>query len=241
MGTSPVACPSFIASLSPTLCEAVDNYCERTDASLLSEPVNVLTNLAYFVAAWFAWSAFRKTKSARGDTLLIMIIAMIPVVGLGSFTFHILAVRWAEWVDVIPILVFMLLYLWLAWRRYCSWPVWLTALALLSFSLTTFGIEAMVPARILWGGAMYVPTALILVVMAFTPIPGRARRIMLLAVGVFLVSYTFRTLDAPICPSLPSGTHFIWHCLNAVLLYLLVRAALFHSAALGRRDEEPNT
>jgi hypothetical protein len=31
---------------------------------------------------------------------------------------------------------------------------------------------------------------------------------------------------------LPIGTHFLWHLLNAVLLYILVRTAIVHSARL---------
>jgi hypothetical protein len=230
-------CPSFVNSISPALCNAVDNYCERTDASILSEPVNALANVAFIFAAWFAWRAFRRANAPRDDILLVLIIAMIPVVGLGSFAFHTLAVRWAEWADVLPILAFMLLYLWLAWRRYYGWSAWPTALGLLVFFLATFGIEAMVPARILWGGAMYLPIVLALSAMVFAPISKRARSSIVMAVGVFFVSYTFRTLDTPLCSSLPLGTHFLWHCLNAFLLYLLVRAALFHRAGLGQRDD----
>jgi hypothetical protein len=131
----------------------------------------------------------------------------------------------------------MLLYLWFAGRRYYRWPPQATALGLFAFFLATFGIEAVVPARILWGGAMYVPTVFVLAAMAFSPISARARRTIQAAVGVFFVAYTFRTLDAPLCSSLPVGTHFMWHCLNAVLLYLLVRAALLHSASLAPSDK----
>jgi hypothetical protein len=41
----------------------------------------------------------------------------------------------------------------------------------------------------------------------------------------------FRTIDNAVCDVVPIGTHFIWHCLNATLLYVLLRAA----ANIGRR------
>ena len=33
----------------------IDLYCERTAPGLWEEPINALTNLSFFVAAWFAW------------------------------------------------------------------------------------------------------------------------------------------------------------------------------------------
>ena len=37
---------------------------------------------------------------------------------IGQHFFHTIAVRWSEWSDVAPILVFMLLNLWLVARRF---------------------------------------------------------------------------------------------------------------------------
>ena len=53
-----------------------------------------------------------------------------------------------------------------------------------------------------------------------------AANLLLIAAGVFVISFSARTLDARVCPALPLGTHFAWHLLNALLLYLLLRAAL---------------
>jgi hypothetical protein len=47
-----------------------------------------------------------------------------------------------------------------------------------------------------------------------------------LAAVIFAISLTFRTVDIAICPQFPLGTHFIWHILNAVVLYVLLRTAL---------------
>ncbi len=53
---------------------------------------------------------------------------------------------------------------------------------------------------------------------------------MLVTAGIFLVSLAFRTVDVASCGSLPLGTHFLWHVLNAVVLYrLLVAAAEFEA------------
>ncbi len=49
------------------------------------------------------------------------------------------------------------------------------------------------------------------------------------AVGIFLLSLTARTLDAPICSSFSLGTHFLWHIFNAILLYVVVRIAILYA------------
>jgi hypothetical protein len=35
--------------------QAVDIYCERLGPGLWAEPLNAVTNVAFFVAAWLAW------------------------------------------------------------------------------------------------------------------------------------------------------------------------------------------
>ena len=223
-------CPSMIASADPGLCESVDIYCERTSAALFAEPLNAISNVAFFVAAWVAWREFRRAHGPGGDPLLVALIGVVPIVGLGSLLFHTVATRWAEWGDVIPILIFMLMYLWLAMRRYLFWPAWLAVIVLLGFFFLTFNLEAKVPAEVLWGGAMYLPTLVALVAIAFAPNdwPRYVRHPIIAAVACFLLSFTFRTLDAHICPTLPIGTHYAWHILNATTLYLLLRAAILY-------------
>ena len=222
--------------LGPALCQMVDLYCERTSAALLAEPLNALSNLAFFFAGWLAWREYRQRRDAAGDPLLAAIVAVIPIVGLGSLLFHTFATEWASWADVIPILVFMLLYLWLALTRYFGWPVWLTATAVLAFLLSTLYLEARVPDEVLWGGAMYLPTLAVCLGIVLAPVDWDhdARRTIATAVAVFVLSFTFRTLDAPVCESLPMGTHFLWHIANATVLYLLTHAAIAHGRPLVR-------
>jgi hypothetical protein len=47
-----------------------------------------------------------------------------------------------------------------------------------------------------------------------------------LAAAVFVISLAFRTVDRAVCGTFPLGTHFIWHLLNAVVLFVLLRAAI---------------
>lgn len=60
----------------------------------------------------------------------------------------------------------------------------------------------------------------------------------ILAAGcTLIVSLVCRNIDMAVCPAFPLGAHFLWHILNAVVLYLLLRAALVD----GARKEEDNS
>src|ERR1051326_4784542 len=228
-----ISCPSLIANYSPNLCVAVDNYCERTSAALNAEPINALTNAAFLVAAWGAWRVLSGHATARKPRLVWALIATMVIVGVGSFLFHTVATRWAEWADVVPIMVFMLLYLWLILTAFFNWPAWLKLAALGVYLAATFYLEAVIPGTVLWGGALYLPTILLMIGIGIALCwqKSRAAAGMFAATVVFLLSFSARTLDAKVCPLLPVGTHFMWHLLNATLLYILVRVAILYSAS----------
>jgi hypothetical protein len=230
----PIACPSLIGSRYPDLCAAVDHYCERTSSGLDAEPVNALTNAAFLVAAWGAWRFYSRHPSRHAHRLVLPLIATMALVGLGSFLFHTVATRWAEWGDVLPIMLFMLLYLWLVLTQFFVWPIWLKITGIAVYFLATLYAEAVIPADVLWGGALYLPTVFLILVIGTVLYWRRSRAAtsFLVAIVVFLLSFTARTLDARVCPVFPIGTHFLWHLLNAALLYILVIAAIVHSAPL---------
>ena len=226
-----IECPSIFAETYPDLCRTVDHYCERTIPGLGAEPVNTLTNVAFLIGAWLAWRLLASNPDNGPRGLIKVLIVTMATVGLGSFLFHAIGVRWAEWGDVIPILAFMLLYFWLVLTHLFQWPWWKSLAALIAFFSTTFYLESAVPGTFLWGGAMYIPTILSLIgiVVALHLRRHAARSAMLGAVIVFFCAYAARTLDPFVCPVFPLGTHFLWHLLNAALLYLFVRLAILYA------------
>ena len=113
---------------------AIDAYCERTDASYWSEPVNALTNAAFLVAALIMW---RRSEGRTGGRVLSAILFSI---GIGSFLFHTHATAWAGTADSTPILVFTLVYVFLANRTFLGWPVWAAALGAAGYVPYTAGL-----------------------------------------------------------------------------------------------------
>jgi len=60
---------------------------------------------------------------------------------------------------------------------------------------------------------------------------GRVRHGLELAVMIFTVSLALRTIDLAACETFPVGTHFLWHLLNAAVLYVLLRTAIKESGS----------
>src|SRR5262245_39852934 len=100
---------------------ALDIYCERTDASFWSEPVNALTNLLILGAGLFGLAQVRAKKTGVYAEVLCW---WVIVIGLGSFLFHTTAIELTKWVDIIPIATFTLAMAIFCLRRFSglSWP-----------------------------------------------------------------------------------------------------------------------
>jgi hypothetical protein len=91
-----LVCPSLIADYSPGLCRAVDIYCERTSPAFDAEPLNAISNVAFLVAAAAAWRLQNRHPNPAIDGFVRALCVIIAVVGIGSFTFHTIATRWAS-------------------------------------------------------------------------------------------------------------------------------------------------
>ncbi|MBB5853905.1 hypothetical protein ACFQ05_11405 [Amycolatopsis umgeniensis] len=191
----------------------VDGYCERLAPGLWGEPLNSLSNLAFLVAAIAVW---RQPKGRVFATL-------IGLVFLGSTAFHLLATRWSAAADSAFILVFVLYYAAVFPRVFfgASRKVsWLGVPVFLAFTAIVASI----------GGGLYLSALIGLAVFAIV-LKGEDRRRFALAAGVFGVSLSFRTADHTVCGSFPTGTHFVWHLLNGLVLYLTATAATKKAAS----------
>jgi hypothetical protein len=212
----------------------IDLYCERTDASFWAEPANALTNAAFLIAAAAAFAQWRGRGAdgrANGrDFPALALIVVVIAVGLGSFAFHTVATRGAMLADVIPIAVFIYGYLLLALRRFLHLPAGLAITIVVAYAVGSQALSWLAPARALNGSVGYLPALIALIVVARTA-RGAARRSLELAVMLFTLSLALRTIDLEACETFPLGTHFVWHLLNAAVLYVLLRAVIRESGS----------
>lgn len=212
------------------MADYIDIYCERTAQGVLNEPLNALTNIAFFVAAVMAFRLmWRKTKDDGGglDMCVLLMIIVLCAIGAGSFLFHTLATGWAQLADTTPILLFQIMFLSVYARRVIGFrgPMTIFLVGLFFAFAMAFGL---MPQDWMNGSMGYAPALLFLsglgVYHAATDKTDRFG--LLLASTVFLVSLMFRTSDQAVCWILPTGVHFFWHILNAVVLYLCLRVLI---------------
>jgi hypothetical protein len=230
----------------------VFRYCERGfDPGFWAEPVNALSNAAFLGVA--ALAAVRMARlppgAAAHDSLAVRLIypmiVLVALIGAGSFLFHVMATRWAQLADVLPIGAFIVLYLIFALRCLASLSMPKVALGVAAL-LAAFAVSmAFCPSAVSGapGGPAclndtlgYAPALAALFTLAVLlrrqshPAAGR----LLIAAAVLLLSMVMRTIDLDQCSAFslegrPLGSHFLWHLLNALVLHLLLTVAVDES------------
>jgi ceramidase len=202
----------------------VDLYCERLAPGLFGEPLNALSNAAFFIAAWLLARDARRLGALRPE--VIVLVALIALVGIGSTTFHMVATTAAQWFDVVPILLFQLAFLWIYSRRVMRWTPLASGVLVAAFFAVCFYARQFV--QPLNGSLAYAPAFVAVFALGIDHrLRERGERPwLLMAAGMFAVSLTLRTIDIAACDRWPIGTHFCWHLLNGVVVYLCGRSLL---------------
>lgn len=204
--------------------ETFNLYCERTGPEFWAEPANALTNLLFFVSAWFIWR--RANRLGAGSPGVWLLLALVCAIGIGSFLFHTFATGWAQLMDDLPILLFQLVYLWLYCREVAGIrPVYIFGIVL---GYLVAALMARQFPQVLNGSLIYAPAMIVLLALGIYHLATRRIEpyIMLGTAGMFVISLAFRTMDNAICHAFPLGSHFMWHVCNGLLLYLLMRGLL---------------
>jgi len=213
--------------------ESIDGYCERVDPSFWAEPVNAVTNAAFLVAALVMLARLRGARLPLATALAVILF----IIGVGSFLFHTYATPWAALVDVLPIMAFAFLYIFMANRDFWGLGTWaaigLTLLYIPYAAAVTWGANQL-PffeiSSVYWSLPLMVG-AYGAALMARHPALGRG---LLIGAGILCVSLTFRSLDYIVCPAFAVGTHFAWHILNAIMLGWMIEVYRRHMVATRR-------
>ena len=224
----------FLRATRAAAVDFIDIYCERTGPGLLAEPVNALTNAAFFLAAALLWRIVRRSDLASPS--LLVLLGLVIAIGTGSALFHTFATTWARVLDELPILLFQLLFVWLYARRAMALG-WLPASAVLVAFLGTALYARQFP-HLLNGSLIYAPALVLVCALGVFHYATRqpARGHLALAAALLAAAVGLRTLDAASCERFPLGTHFLWHLLVAAVIYLCASALL---AVLRRAQTRP--
>ncbi len=214
----------MIAKFVTLLEEPLDLYCERIDASLLSEPWNLYSNLTFPVLAILGFILFK--QSPRPSAKLKMQYLLMASIGLGSAWFHSSATRLSQIGDVLPIFLFVFVslgaYLKLRMKEGAKISSYI-AYSLLCLALTPILIKLSGMNDYLAKGEAYLGIIPTLILLAISEDNRSRRKLLFFNAGLFAIALVFRTLDSPICDIFPTGTHFLWHMTTAFSAFLMIR------------------
>jgi len=212
------------------LTDQVYAYCERLGPGLLAEPANALSNLAFAAAAVALWRLEASLRAAGRELpgAIRVMPALVLLVAVGSTLFHTLAVRWAALLDTLLILLYCCVFLYAFLRHAVRSPAWAAMVVAGAFALISYAFPALFPKGTLNGSTGYIPYLIGLLAIAAWLAWRHAPAARALGLGsvVFCISLTVRTVDQDMCAQFPVGTHFLWHLLTALLLWIVSREML---------------
>jgi ceramidase len=207
----------------------MDVYCERVGPGLLAEPLNAVSNVSFLLAAWAAWVLAKRTGALSAGVQAL--IALGASVGIGSILWHTYPVSLTLLLDIIPILIFIIWYIWLYTQNVIGMRSLFAVASVAAFLLATF--LAFSYSHVLHGALVYTPGLMVALVLGVFHARERrvARFTLLAAAGVYMAALFFRTIDNEVCPLLPIGTHFLWHILIGLVTYLAMRCLILSTTA----------
>lgn len=204
----------------------VDLYCERLSQSYLAEPVNTISNFIYFIVGFIFLG---RQKSIKGDYFAKTLGCLAVLIGIGSTLFHILAVSWSRYADLIPIWTFVVLYILYSLRHFFGLS-WVKASAvLLAIVMLSYMLLTEVPLSVYMnthGSVEYTPALVVAMLFAALLFLRGHLAWRKLAAGSFSLAAAliFRTIDLTYCSVIPTGTHFLWHIFTGVAIFFLLDA-----------------
>ena len=200
-------------------------YCERVALGVWQEPFNTFSALAFICAGLLGLRLC--FGSAKGDILRICMALCTLSIGAVSFAFHMQGARLSLVYDLLPILAFDILAAWAILSR----GMQMSAAA--AFFMTLFILAtslALSPISNRYGfafsgiehtGFVFWLVLLSLALMARGEIASGGT---LFLAGVILVfALFFKSIDIPQCAQYTHGTHWLWHLVNALASYLIIR------------------
>lgn len=209
-------------------------YCERTDFSYWSEPVNAVTNAAFLLAAFYVW------PKTRGLPLGRILTILLATIGVGSFLWHTHATGWAGLADILPILLFILVYVFAATRDCLGASAIVAGCVTVAFVPYAFGFRAVFGGVLPGANALYASVVVLILIYGLWLRRSATGRGLWIGAAVLCVSLGFRMADGAVCPSFPIGSHFMWHILNGIMLGWMILVYCRHMRAAPLAPRAPS-
>lgn len=200
--------------------------CERHAAGLLAEPLNTISNLGFIYVAVMIYRFYHKHEDVMGRWIwdIHAMTFLTFIIGVNSIIFHAYPTATTELMDTIPIVMFIMIYFTSILFRIGRTTIFQAIICLTAFVGFSHVLVHQFP-RALNDSIGYLSSMIALIIIAvYLHLKARpSSSHFMLAAIIGVTSLFCRAIDKEMCDILPVGTHFLWHCLNATLLYILMK------------------
>lgn len=200
--------------------------CERSAPGMLAEPLNVLSSLAFMAVAISIYRFYHRHEDLDRRWIwdVHALTFLTFIIGVNSVVFHAFPSPTTELLDTLSIVLFIVIYFWSVLFRIGRCNFFQASICFVAFVGGSHMLVTQFPHAIN-DSIGYLSSMMALIVIAIhlylKARPSSSHFMMAAIVGV--CSLFCRAIDHATCADFPFGTHFLWHTLNATLLYILLR------------------
>lgn len=200
--------------------------CERVSPGLFAEPLNLLSSFAFMAVAVAIYRHYRNHEDLQKKWIWdVHVLTFVTfMIGVNSVVFHAYPTPTTEMMDTVTIVLFIMLYFWSVLFRIARCTPFQAVISFVAFVGFSHILVHQFP-RALNDSIGYLSSMIALIMIAvhlhLKARPSSSHFMFAAIVGV--VSLTCRAIDRELCDMLSTGTHFLWHCLNATLIFILLK------------------
>lgn len=194
-------------------------YCETGIGLFFTQPINTVSNIALFISAYFVYKLLREYHIKN---LIIQILPpLVVLTAVGSMLWHGAPSLLTDFADTLPLSALVLISFFFLLDKLLSnkkliWGIFF--MFILTETPFMFGILPSING--------FIPYLLAFIFGLFISVRVAGRYALFPQLFpilvVFAIALFFRTIDLTICSAFPIGTHFVWHILNALMVYLII-------------------
>lgn len=200
--------------------------CERSAVGMLAEPLNVLSSVAFMIVAVSIYRFYHRHEDLERRWIwdIHALTFLTFIIGFNSVLFHAFPNPTTELLDTLSIVLFIVIYFWSVLFRIGRCNFFQAAVCFIAFVGGTHILVHQFP-QALNDSIGYLSSMIALIIIAvhlyLRARPSSTHFMMAAIIG--MCSLFCRAIDRDICADVEFGTHFLWHTLNATLLYILLR------------------
>lgn len=200
--------------------------CERHGFGMWEEPLNVISSMAFFIAGLlnFHYYFYNPEINTKKIWDIHILTALTFLIGISSVIFHMSPNYYTELMDILFIVIFINIFFFSVMVRVVNLNWFQITICYLAFIGSTHIMISHFP-NALNDSVAYLSsmTTLVFIAVYLNSKRRASSRQFLLASVVGICSLFFRIIDKGACSVMPTGTHFLWHMCNSVLVFILLR------------------